>query len=40
MKGIVKSAVVVGKFIGLLVGNNFTTPVTRVFDRYTSMVIF
>jgi len=33
MNNIVKSATVVGKVIGLLLGNGFTTPATKVYEK-------
>ena len=33
MKNIVKSAAVVGKLIGLIMGSGFTTPTTKYIDQ-------
>ena len=40
MKGLVKSVVVVGQVIGLLVGNNFTTPTTYVIEQHTNLILY
>ena len=40
MEKITKSAEVVSKLIGLLLGSHFTTPSMYVTEQYTSMVIF
>jgi hypothetical protein len=40
MKGLAKSVVVVGQVIGLLVGNNFKTPINEVIAQHSNLIFY
>jgi hypothetical protein len=40
MKRLVKSVVVVGQVIGLLAGNNFTTPMNYVIAQHSNLIFY